>query len=129
MNHKDLVLFIWSLRIKQGFTLIELVMVIVIIGILSAIAIPQFIDLRGEARQAAVNGVAGALGSASAINYAASVAGSPNAIAVDNCTDIAGALAGGALPSAEYAIADQAIASGATATCTVTLTPAGGGRQ
>lgn len=55
---------------QQGFTLIELVMVIVILGILAATAIPRFVDLSSEAEVAALNGVQGALSSASAINYA-----------------------------------------------------------
>lgn len=61
-------------RAQQGFTLIELVMVIVILGVLAAVALPKFVDLSGEARQAATNGVAGALSSASAINFSADLA-------------------------------------------------------
>ena len=44
---------------KQGFTLIELVMVIVITGILSAIAVPKYFDLQDKAKLAAENGVVG----------------------------------------------------------------------
>lgn len=109
---------------QQGFTLIELVMVIVILGILAVVAIPRFIDLRAEARQGATEGVAGALGSAAAINYAtcqiAPSGGASKCVPITNCTGTGPLLQGG-IPGG-YTITAAALVVGTPASCTVTVT-------
>ncbi len=67
---------------QQGFTLIELVMVIVILGILSATALPKFVNLSGEAHQATADAVLGAAKSAAAMNFAAVLAGAKDATGI-----------------------------------------------
>lgn len=109
---------------QTGFTLIELVMVIVILGLLAAVAIPKFVDLSSDARTAALSGVGGALSSASAVNYAARKANSAKGNAVANCTDVSTALQGAALPTG-YTITAAAIAADASASCTLTHTTSG----
>ena len=55
---------------KNGFTLIELVVVIVILGILAVVAAPKFMNLQNDARNAALEGLKGAFKSALGIGYA-----------------------------------------------------------
>ena len=76
-----------NIRDQRGFTLIEIIMVIVLLGIIAAIAIPKYVDLKSDAADASADGIVGAIIASAAIGYADRVVNEsgtyPNITALD----------------------------------------------
>jgi len=113
------------MRNEKGFTMIELVMVIVLLGILAAVAIPRYIDLQTQARAAALQGVVGSINGASSVNYAAAQVTAGGGVTTTGltCTAAATAILQGGMPDG-YTTTAVVLVAGAN-TCVVTQTSGG----
>lgn len=117
---------------QKGFTLIELVVVIVLLGIIGAVATARFQNLAGEAREAAQQGIAAEIQSSAAINYAASALNTgAGVVTVDDgeaCTDVVDDLLTGDIDTTRWTvgggnIAGCTAAGVSTTTCTLVDNP------
>lgn len=103
-----------KLRNQKGFTLIELVIVIVIIGILAAVAIPKFVDLRANAEASACKS------NQAAIETAISLYVAENGEAPSDLEDVAPYMAGGELPECPSGGTYSLTGGGLKVTCSET---------
>lgn len=123
-----------KIRMDQGFTLIELVIVMAIVGLLAVVVLPRFVNLTGDARGARINGALGSVKSAALIAHGTALArnlgnGATTVLAEGaNITiingyptaDAAGILAAAQVTAADFTISGGGAAAGDTITVQAT---------
>ena len=115
---------------KRGFTLTELVVVVSVVGVLGAIAMPKFVGVSNTAKQSSLDRTAKELGDAALRNQVARSANMNSGLPVTDCTSVAGLvdgvsgqvngyLAGTSGDKAAFVVTGLPIAIDTTALCTV----------
>ena len=115
---------------QRGFTLAELVVVVSVVGVLAAVAVPKFVGVSNTAKQSTVDRAAKELGDAATSNQTSRSANINSGYAVTDCTSVAvlvdgvsglanGYLSGTSGDKAAFVITPATIAPDATALCTV----------
>ena len=112
---------------QSGFTLVELVVVVAVVGVLAVVATPKIMDVAGDARQATLNGIAGALTAATTRNFAQRSAkkddsSNPTNIAMLDCNTADDVLEGGLLPDGYEITTKTLLLTGAATACTISTT-------
>ena len=102
---------------QRGIGIVEIVMMLVVLAIVASTAIPSFVADKASARQAAVDGIAGSLSSASAINFTVRSISKSNGVPVNDCKDVVKALEGSL--GKEYIINAAPVPSGTRMECRV----------
>ena len=107
---------------QSGFTLLELVTVILLVGILAAVATAKYVDFRSDATQAALKGLASQLNAAMELNKNARLMNMTYAVTINNCSQ-AGVLLSGGLPTGYTLAALPLTTPFQTGICTVSAVP------